>query len=192
MNETLELKDCFRIFNGKESERDIDLVEKVDMPTCDDIDILNRLPMSDSCIMFKVQNILMNTFLNKYFGIENIQKFMCLYCKLQNGFELAQPTPELIYCFWGNEKNPETLKDLLAWYQPSVGVMADGVTTFANLHTDAIYKLSIIRADFDLADFNYPFLGVHHKTENFHFFLKSSPQMDITIVYNDLRNTNGA
>ena len=65
MNETLELKDCFRIFNGKESERDIDLVEKVDMPTCDDIDILNRLPMSDSCIMFKVQNILMNTFLNK-------------------------------------------------------------------------------------------------------------------------------
>lgn len=192
MSEILDLKTCFRIFDGKESDWSIDLVKKVNMPICGALEQLETAVNANNCQMFKVRKELMNTFLKRHFCVEDIKELMFTYSSLHNGFALAQEPPESIYCFFGNEKDSDTLRDLLARYQHSVGVMSNGVTTFLNLHTDDIYKLSIIRADFDLNTFNYDFLGVHHKTDDFHFFLYSSPQLDITIVYNDLKGNKGA
>lgn len=186
MNEKLDLKEGFRIFNGKESELDTDLVKQADIPKCSDPAILQQTVLAGQNKMFKVPTELMNLFLNNYFGINGIYSFMKIYSKLHAGIEFAMPVPETIYYLFGYENNPEVIKKLLTGYQASVGVMG-GSSTFLNLHTNDIYKLTIIAAGFDLECIDSPFLGYHYKNKNFHFVIKSSSQMDLTILYNNLR-----
>ena len=192
MDESLNLKECFRIFNGKESIRDVDIVKQVNIPICNNVELLNQTVSSDECRMFKSPTEIIDSFLDSYFGIKSIIELIAIYNMLRLGLYFSYPVPKSIYCFLGSEKNPEILKELLSTYQSRICIMKDGITPFSNMHTMDIYKLSLIRADFDLDNFNYTHLGKHYITEKFHFFLMSSPHMDITIVYNVLKNTNGA
>lgn len=192
MDEALNLKECFRIFNGKESIRDVDIVKQVNIPVCSKVELLNQAVSSDECRMFKSPTEIIDSFLDSYFGIKSIVELIAIYNMLRLGLYFSYPVPKSIYCFLGSEKNPETLKKLLSTYQSRICIMKDGISTFSNMHPMDIYKLSVIRADFDLDNFNHTLLGKHYMTEKFHFFLRSSPQMDITIVYNVLKTTDGA
>ena len=171
MNETLDLKNGFRIFNGKESEWDTDFVKQTDIPNCSDTAWLYEAALTKQNKMFKVPIELIDIFLDNYFGINGIYSFMKIYTKLHTGVEFAIPVPKTIYYLFGYENDPKSIKKLLAGYQASIcGI---GNSTFLNLHTNDIYKLTIISAGFDLECIDSPFLGYHYKNENFHFVIKS-------------------
>lgn len=142
---------------------------------------------------YKVSTALLNDFLKRRFE-HDLPDFMKLYSKAHFsglGFEfegegIVLPVASTTACYLGETNNPEHLAAYLADYQASV-VRGPFGETRLNLHNDTIYKFTIIRANFSLeAEKNKFYFGYHFTTDKFRFFIKSSVQFDLTVVYEEL------
>lgn len=141
---------------------------------------------------YKTPTTLFSNFLQERFG-KDLPSFMMLYSQMHFnaiGFEaeegFALPVGPTTICYLGESANPTELAAYLADYQASVVRSPFGGTRL-NLHNDTVYKFTIIRASFSLEDekglFNF---GYHFTTDKFRFFIKSSVQFDLTVVYEEI------
>lgn len=141
---------------------------------------------------YRVSTQIFSEFLQKRFGL-NLPDFMQMYTKEHFktlGFKgsegIVLPVGSTTICYFAESSNPEMLAKRLANYQASVVPNLFGGTRL-NLHNDTIYKFTIIRAKFSLdATKNHFFFGYHFKTDKFNFFIKSSVQADLTVVYEEI------
>lgn len=141
---------------------------------------------------YRAKTELFNTFLQKRFGL-SIPDFMQMYTKehfrVLSGIEqegVVLPVGPTTICYFAESSNPEMLAKRLANYQASVIPTPFGGTQL-NLHNDTIYKFTIVRANFDLDSAKeHLFFGYHFTTDKFRFFIKSSVQADLTVVYEEI------
>ncbi len=92
----------------------------------------------------------------------------------------------IVNVFFSSFDNPRILSKFLGNYQSAVksSLYED---SFLDLHTDSMYKFTLIRANFNLEENQKLFsFGYHHKTEHFRFLLKASIQFDLTVVFEEL------
>lgn len=93
------------------------------------------------------------------------------------------PLPTNIVCFLMEVDDARELASMLFHYQPTIIENHFGMTQL-NLHDDNVRKFTLIRAKFNLETekkhFNF---GYHFSTEMFRFFVKSSAQFDLSVVY---------
>lgn len=96
------------------------------------------------------------------------------------------PLPANIVCFLMETDDARELSSMLFHYQATVIENHLGMTQL-NLHDDNVRKFTLIRAKFNLETekkhFNF---GYHFSTEKFRFFVKSSSQFDLSVVYEAL------
>ncbi len=147
---------------------------------------------------YQVPAEILNSFLVSKFG-HNLTDLMRLYCKTHfertglnttdNDIDLIvgiHYIPANVVCFLEEATDAEELAIRLYNYQATVIENSLGRTQL-NLHDDTVRKFTLIRANFDLETekkrFNY---GYHFSTERFRFFIKSSAQFDLSIVYEEL------
>lgn len=141
---------------------------------------------------YQAQTLIFNEFLKKRFGID-LPGFMQLYTKEHFkalGFKeeegIALPVGPTTICYFAESSTPDILSQRLVNYQASVVPTLFGGTRL-NLHNDTIYKFTIVRANFNLETAKSQFFfGYHFTTDKFRFFIKSSAQLDITVVYEEI------
>lgn len=142
---------------------------------------------SNATELFSISAETLDDFLKGKFDGNGIAELMQIYTEKHLGEALCFPvvTPNVSSLF-SSFDNPRILSQLLANYQSSVkdSLLGD---TFLDLHTDSLYKFTLIRANFNLEENQKLFsFGYHHKTEHFRLFLKSSVQFDLTVVFEEL------
>ena len=94
--------------------------------------------------------------------------------------------PQKIICCLARADDAAELSYRLANYQQTITEDCFGKSQL-NLHNDDVGKFTLIRANFDLeAEKNKFYFGYHFSTEKFKFFIKSSLQFDLTIVYQEI------
>lgn len=141
---------------------------------------------------YRVSTQILSDFLKQRFD-HDLPEFMKLYSKTHFsglGFEFEEgivlPIASTTACYFGETNNPDQLAKFLANYQASVVKNPFGGTRLS-LHNDTIYEFTLIRAGFNLeAEKNKFFFGYHFTTDKFRFFIKSSVQFDLTVVYEEL------
>lgn len=140
----------------------------------------------------------LNSFLVSKFDC-NITDFMKMYGKAHLKNIGVAPTdddvnlivavhliPPSVICFFEEVNNPFELSFKLADYQATITEDAFGRSQL-NLHDDSVRKFTLIRAKFSLEDEKKRFyFGYHFTTEKFRYFIKSSAQFDLTVVYEEL------
>lgn len=128
----------------------------------------------------------LDDFLKEKFSDIGIAEFMQIYTKMHVGEAFCLPvvTPT-VACLFGSFDKPDLLINLLTNYQASVQKNIFG-STFLNLHTDATYKFTLLHVTGLKKNKNQFYSGYHHETEHFHFFLKSSAQFDLTVIYEEM------
>lgn len=153
------------------------------LPNFSSVEELKNKKLSKEMDIFQTPAETLDAFLKETFGGIGIPELMRIYTKKHIGTEFCLPvvTPQVI-CYFKKEDNANSLFNMLANYQCSIIPSPFG--NHLNLHNDTIYKFTLIRADFDLKEnaSNF-FFGYHHESKNFHFFIKSSIQFDLTVVY---------
>ena len=114
-----------------------------------------------------------------------IREFMEIYTKLHIGQPFAIPVPPIVTCTFKEMCTAEDVQNFLSGHQRTIG--HDHFGTFLNLHTDNVYEFTLIRAAFNLEkDHNSIYHGYYYgEDEHFAFFIKSSAQFDLTIVYSE-------
>lgn len=144
--------------------------------------------LSETLTIFRTPFDSLNNFLTEKFDGIGIPEFMQIYTKLHVGQSFCLPvaTPE-ITCYFKTERDHDYLAQFLPQYQESI---VPNPFSFQgsrlNLHNDTIYKFTLIHANFSLAEFaDYFRCGYHYETNEFHFFIKSSIQFDLTVVYEE-------
>ena len=120
----------------------------------------------------------------KFVGL-GIKEFMEIYTKLHIGQAFAFPVPPTVTCTFKEMDSAKDVQDFLSGHQRTIG--EDRFGTFLNLHTDDVYEFTIIHANFNLAeDHNSIYHGYYYgENERFAFFIKSSAQFDLTVVYSE-------
>ncbi len=128
----------------------------------------------------------LDDFLKEKFSGIGIAEFMQIYTRMHVGEAFCLPvvTPT-VTCLFGSFDVSDLLSQMLVDYQSILKQNAFG-STFLNLHTDATYKFTLLHVTNLTESKNKFYSGYHHETEHFHFFLKSSAQFDLTILYEEL------
>lgn len=128
----------------------------------------------------------LDDFLKEKFSDIGIAEFMQIYTKMHVGEAFCLPvvTPT-VTCLFGSFDVSDLLSQMLVDYQSTLKKNGSG-STFLNLHTDATYKFTLLHVTNLTESKNKFYSGYHHETEHFHFFLKSSAQFDLTILYEEL------
>lgn len=179
---------CLRSFDPFENEAR----EYESLPEIATLQELAQKEASSKSEAYRVPTAMLSDFLKQRFD-HNLPEFMKLYSKAHFsglGYEFEEgivlPVASTTACYLGESSNPECLAKYLADYQASVVRKPFGRTAL-NLHNDTIYKFTIIRANFSLeAEEKQFFFGYHFTTDKFRFFIKSSVQFDLTIVYEEI------
>lgn len=179
---------CLRCFDSFENE-----ARKYEsFPEIATIEELTQKELNSKGDAYKVPTTLFSNFLKQRFD-HDLPEFMKLYSKAHFsglGFEFEEgivlPIASTTACYFGKTSNPDRLAEYLANYQASVVRSPFGGTRL-NLHNDTIYEFTLIRADFNLeAEKSKFFFGYHFTTDKFRFFIKSSVQFDLTVIYEEL------
>lgn len=185
MNEIALLQEVipFRIFENNQWEVEKSLQQ---FPKLNSTSELNAKISATPAQIFSTPEKILDNFLKEKFGNIGIAEFMKIYTKMHVGeaFSLPVVTP-VINCLFGSCDNLDLLSQILADYQSSLKKNVFG-NTFLNFHTDAIYKFTLIHATGLKKSKNKFYTGYYHKTEHFCFFIQSSAQFDLTIVYEEL------
>ena len=156
------------------------------LPVYDNPSELQELENSQKDISVRATAEVMNEMLKMKFSGIDIQKFMEIYTKLHIGEAFALPVPPIITCTFKNMTSAEEVQNFLSGHQRLIGEDGFG-RSFLNLHTDNVYEFTIIRAHFNLAeDHKSIYHGYYYdENEKFAFFIKSSAQFDLTVVYSE-------
>lgn len=147
---------------------------------------------------YVVPTEVLNSFLASKFGC-NITDFMKMYGKTHlnnigisptdDDVELivaVHPLPPKMVCFFEEADDPCKLSSKLANYQATVTEDFFGRSQL-NLHDNSLRKFTLIRAKFSLETEKKNFyFGYHFTTEKFRYFIKSSAQFDLAIVYEEI------
>ena len=143
--------------------------------------------------IYRSPTLVFSDFLQKRFGLD-LTAFMKMYTKehltawginVPEGIVLLPVGPTTIF-FFAESSDPKMLAKKLANYQASVVPTTLGGTRL-NLHNNTIYKFTLIRANFSLADAKDDFFfGYYFKKDKFRFLIKSSVKADLTVVYEDI------
>ncbi len=180
----IELYRAFSIFNDNRHEA-TGIFQK--LPVLSSTTELDEKISSNATELFSISAEALDDFLKGKFDGNGIAELMQIYTQKHIGEAFCLPvvTP-IVSVFFTSIDNPRILSQLLANYQSTVKDSLLG-NTFLNLHTDSMYKFTLIRANFNLEENQNLFsFGYHHKTEHFRLFLKSSAQFDLTLVFEEL------
>lgn len=153
---------------------------------------LAQAELSGKTAVYRAPSEVVSSFLMEKFGYD-ISGFMEMYTKLHfkrlaigNGEGFAFPVPPITCCYFAEYSDPTELAKRLSNYQASI-IRDEHGDTMLNLHNDTVYKFTVIRAKFNLAEAKDQFyFGYHFTTEKFRLFIKSSIQFDLTVVYEEL------
>lgn len=181
-------KHYFRILNSpRENPFDIMSENYHSLPACNTIEELVQAESSKFTVI-KTPALVLDEFLKQKFNGIGLIEFMHMYTKKHLGTEFAQGVPPFVTCIFRTETDEIELAHNLKHHQSSIISMPDG-TTHLNLHNNDVYKFTLINAKFDLEKYkNDFFTGYHVQTNDFHFFIKSSIQFDLTVTYYKLKS----
>lgn len=179
----------FRILNSPEGNplEGIQEALRKALPYCD-LEGVKALDQSTSDTSANTAAKTFDQFLKEKFDGIGIGEFMKIYTKKHVGEAFCLPiVPPDITCRFMTATNPEVLAKFMETYKQSIGTNPFTGNTFMNLHNDTVYEFTLIRADFDLlANQKLFWRGYHHQTDNFAFFINSSIQFDLTVIYQKL------
>lgn len=157
------------------------------LPICEDHNILlhEYANATENHKVVRATAETLDEMLHAKFEYLGIRQFMEIYTKLHIGQAFALPVPPIVTCTFKEMNTAEDVQNFLAGHQRTIG--QDHFGTFLNLHTDDVYEFTLIRATFNLEEdhksiYNGYYYGDH---EHFAFFIKSSAQFDLTIVYSE-------
>ena len=157
------------------------------LPYCDDVNQLREYFNSDAESSVRTSSDVLDHALRREFGTNrDLEYFMKLYTQLHIGQAFAFPVPPEVVCYFKVKHSAEEVVNFLRGYQSIVGSDEHG-RSFLNLHDDDVREYTFIRADFDLLSNKHKLYGGYlHSTSNlrYTFFIRSSSQFDLTIVYN--------
>ncbi len=161
----------------EETERDHRNLSK-----CETVDKLQTIDNSSLNVSVSAPKNVFDSFLKEKFDIDGISGFMEIYTKLHIGESFSLPVPENITAIFKVSNDPFELAHFLAHYQSTI--ITTRYSSYLNLHNDSIYRFTLIRADFDWEKHANQFCtGYHYETKQFHFFIRSSIQFDLTVLY---------
>ena len=177
-----EDSNVFRILTNLENPFEESEIDHRNLPKCKNVSELNKIDLSSSNMSISAPKNVFDSFLKEKFDIEGIFGFMEIYTKLHIGEAFFLPVPENISVIFKVSNDPIDLSHFLTHYQSSI--ITTHNSSYLNLHNDTIYRFTLIRADFDWdKNANLFYLGYHYETEQFHFFIRSSIQFDLTVLY---------
>lgn len=146
----------------------------------------SELEMASNKIFLTPIEVL-DEFLKKKFN-NGIVEFMLLYTEKHFGKAFCLPVvfSPTVRCLFYNSDDPDWLSQTLTDYQSAIKVNSFG-NTYLNLHTNDIYKFTLMKANFSLKENAEKFLrGYHYTINNFQIFIQSSIQGDLTLLYEEL------
>ena len=184
MNENIQ---SFRILNSPEGNPFEGIKEALrqGLLKCD-LEELKKVDQTKKDRTVNASTLVFDEFLKEKFNGIGISEFMKIYTKKHVGEEFCLPVPSEITCIFNSSDDPEALAKFLANYKQTIGTNHFTGNTFLNLHNNNVYEFTLIRAEFSLDEHkNLFWAGYHHSHDNFKFFIKSSAQFDLTVVYND-------
>ncbi len=153
------------------------------LPIYDNPDKLLELESSQKNTSVRAPANILDEMLRTKFSNLGIREFMEIYTKLHIGEAFAIPVPSIVTCTFKGMNSAEEVQNFLSSHQQTIG--HDRFGSFLNLHNDNVYEFTLIRANFDLKkDHHSIYHGYYYdQNEQFAFFIKSSAQFDITVVY---------
>lgn len=160
-------------------------IARESLPLCNNVDELLQLANTHENQSVRTPREILNGMLHlKFHGIE-VAEFMKIYTKLHIGESFVLPIPPIVTCVFKEMDSPEDVQNFLEGHQRTIG--QDSFGTFLNLHTDDVYEFTVIHANFNLEkEHNSIYHGYYYnENEYFAFFIKSSAQFDLTIVYSE-------
>lgn len=149
--------------------------------------------LSSEMDIYTVQYDVLNEFLKAKFE-NNLGEFMRMYLKKHltsaNSKDIEtviriHSIPKKICLFVKEAYSPNELWLELKNYQSTIISGMFGESKL-NLHNDDVYKLTLIHAKFDLKPDKNAWFGYFFNTPKHMFFIKSSIQFDLTIVYYEI------
>lgn len=180
----------FRIIGAAANPFDVDASWYHSSPLCKSVKEIHEKSNCESEV-FQAPSKIFNQFLKEKFDMDLLD-FMEVYSKLHKApftREMLQyifPLPQNIICFFNEETDPHSLKHKLLHYQSSIIEDHFG-HTHLNLMEVGIYRFTLLKAKFSLEKNKQCFLkGYFYKTEKYHFFIQSSIQFHLTVLYEDL------
>ena len=155
------------------------------LPVYDIPDKLLELASSAQNLSVRAPAEILDEMLRMKFAGLVIQEFMKTYTKLHIGEAFALPVPPTVTCTFKEMSSAKEVQNFLSSHQRTIGHDAFG--TFLNLHTDNVYEFTLIHANFNLAEEHKSIYHGYYYGENerFAFFIKSSAQFDLTVVYSE-------
>lgn len=155
------------------------------LPVCDDSAKLLEYANAQKNDAFRAPaEVLDNMLRMKFHGI-GIREFMEIYTKLHIGEAFALPVPPLVTCVFKEMSSAKEVANFLSGHQRTIG--EDRFGTFLNLHNDTVYEFTVIHANFNLEEEHKSIYHGYYYGDNEHFafFIKSSAQFDLTVVYSE-------
>lgn len=155
------------------------------LPTCDNPDELLKFANAQENQSFRTPAEVLDSMLRMKFSGLGIREFMETYTKLHVGQAFAFPVPPTVTCTFKEMNSAKDVQNFLSGHQRLID--EDGFGTFLNLHTDDVYEFTIIHACFNLEENHQSIYSGYYYGENEHFafFIKSSAQFDLTVVYSE-------
>lgn len=131
--------------------------------------------------IFKTPKETLDGFLKERFGGLELFEFMKIYSKLHIGQEFLLPVPDSIICMFYEATDVEALKSQI---NSNENILTQNLNDGPlNLHVDSIATFTLVKAsDVDLSKL---LGGYQYSYGNFNFFIKSSMQFDLTVVYEE-------
>lgn len=160
-------------------------IARESLPVCTDPAELLEFANARTDQSFRTPSEVLNEMLRtKFLGL-GVTEFMEIYTKLHVGQAFAFPTPPTVTCTFKEMDTAKSVQNFLSGHQRTIG--EDRFGTFLNLHTDDVYEFTIIHANFNLEEEHKSIYHGYYYGENEHFafFIKSSAQFDLTVVYSE-------
>ena len=126
--------------------------------------------------------------LREKFNEIGLIELMKVYTKKHFGeaFYLPMVTAPKVGCLFCNSDNPDLLSGILTEYQQTIKTSFWG-SIVLNLHANDICKFTLLHAKFSLKENESKFShGYYFETQKFLFFIQSSIQGDLAVVYEEL------
>lgn len=134
---------------------------------------------SDFYVVTMIPKEILDNFLKEKFKGLELFDFMKNYARLHMGQEFLLPVPESIICMFYKANDVETLNRQINSYENILTRnLNDGPL---NLHDNSIATFTLVEAT-DL-DFSKLWGGYQYSNGKFNFFIKSSIQFDLVIIY---------
>lgn len=152
------------------------------------LELENKIANGQDVEIFLTERKTLDDFLREKFNEIGLIELMKVYTKKHFGKALYLPmvTAPKVGCLFCNSDNPDLLSGILTEYQQTIKTGFFGSIAL-NLHTDDISKFTLLHAKFSLQENESKFShGYHYETKNFHFFIQSSIQGDLAVVYQEL------